>query len=274
MDDVATIAKAYLEGDTPVPLDPTHETGDGDFREIGAEFLSYLVSVGKLSPTDNVLELGCGFGRMALPLTQYLDQNARYLGFDVVPEPVDWCLENVAPRHQGFEFDVIDFHHSLYNPRGKVKSEDGFSSHLQGLEDLAPTFVMAVSVFTHLDIATVRRFLREARLLLQPGGRLFMTAFLTGKWTPPKTDRMAFPGEAWVEDGPLTGLLGTPKLAAAGISWRWLSEELDQLGFSWDRPIFGHWRQGHIAHRSFQDLLVCNVTDDPKVDLSPEPSRV
>ncbi len=56
----------------PMPPAEKHFIGDGDFRAIGAEFLRHFVKLGELKPTDKVLEIGCGIGRMALPLTHYL----------------------------------------------------------------------------------------------------------------------------------------------------------------------------------------------------------
>ena len=51
--------------------------GAGDFTAIGLEFLRYFQDLGGLRPTDHVLDVGCGIGRMALPLTGYL---SKWLG--------------------------------------------------------------------------------------------------------------------------------------------------------------------------------------------------
>ena len=68
--------------------------GDGDFRAIGAEFLRHFVKLGDLRPTDKVLEIGCGIGRMAVPLTQYLS-TGTYDGMDVVADGINWCSQNI-----------------------------------------------------------------------------------------------------------------------------------------------------------------------------------
>src|SRR3546814_13028266 len=77
----------YLASDDPVPQGATHEIGDGDFRAIGAEFLRHFVELGGLTPEDDVLDIGCGFGRMALPLARYLPPPSRSVGFDIVRAP-------------------------------------------------------------------------------------------------------------------------------------------------------------------------------------------
>src|SRR3954470_20703716 len=65
----------------PEPPPELRFVGDGDFRAIGAEFLGLFARLGGLRPGDAVIDIGCGIGRMALPLTQYLDPaSARYDG--------------------------------------------------------------------------------------------------------------------------------------------------------------------------------------------------
>ncbi len=46
--------------------------GGGDFKVIGNEFFRYFVEIGGLKPHEKVLEVGCGIGRMAVPLMGYL----------------------------------------------------------------------------------------------------------------------------------------------------------------------------------------------------------
>ena len=46
--------------------------GDGDYEKAGNEFFVYFREFGKLKPSDKVLDVGCGIGRMSLPLTTYL----------------------------------------------------------------------------------------------------------------------------------------------------------------------------------------------------------
>lgn len=53
--------------------------GHGDFKKTGEEFLGYFTNCG-LQPEHNVLDIGCGIGRMAIPLTRFL--KGRYEGFE------------------------------------------------------------------------------------------------------------------------------------------------------------------------------------------------
>jgi hypothetical protein len=46
--------------------------GGGDFNQVGEEYLRYFVELGGLHPHARVLSIGCGVGRMVVPLTRYL----------------------------------------------------------------------------------------------------------------------------------------------------------------------------------------------------------
>jgi len=72
--------------------------GSGDFRAIGDEFLHYAVRLGGLTASDRVLDIGCGLGRIARPLTAYLDATASYEGFDPVPQAIAWCRRHFTAR--------------------------------------------------------------------------------------------------------------------------------------------------------------------------------
>src|SRR3546814_13058211 len=93
---------------------------------------------------------------MALPLARYLAPTSRYVGFDIVREPVDWCRRHVAPRRPGFAFEHVDFRHPLYNPGGTVPSAEGFAGRIAALRDWRPRFVAAGSVLPHLERAEKR----------------------------------------------------------------------------------------------------------------------
>src|SRR5688572_1567865 len=61
-------------------------TGAGDFAAIGDKMVNRIISECKLQPDDYVLDIGCGIGRIARPLTKYISNTGGYYGFDVVPE--------------------------------------------------------------------------------------------------------------------------------------------------------------------------------------------
>jgi 2-polyprenyl-3-methyl-5-hydroxy-6-metoxy-1,4-benzoquinol methylase len=75
-----------------VPPERMNFVGDGDFKEIGGEFLDYFIRLGGLNSGDKVLDIGCGLGRMARPLVPFLDpdKEGEYHGFDIVPNGISW----------------------------------------------------------------------------------------------------------------------------------------------------------------------------------------
>lgn len=251
-----TVIADYLASNDPVPKGAAHEIGDGDFRAIGAEFLRHFIELGGLAQRDDVLDIGCGFGRMALPLARFLAPEARYLGFDIAPEPVQWCRDHIAPLRPGFSFEHVDVRHPLYNAGGALPEDAGFLGRIVAPPGWRPTFIAAVSVLTHLEQDAIVQLLADARAVLPPGGRLFLTAFMTGPHTPAPAAATRFPVAAWREAPPLFALLGEPLTAAVGVNRNWLEEILAGLGYRIQLLQFGHWRDETVDGTPFQDVVV------------------
>ncbi len=65
--------------------------GPDSFDEISVGHIKALREVVDLSEKMNVLEVGCGIGRDAIPLTQILSPNANYTGIDIIGRSIEWC---------------------------------------------------------------------------------------------------------------------------------------------------------------------------------------
>src|SRR5690349_1101666 len=76
--------------DPLVPPRRLQFVGAGDFAATGDEFLGHLVDLAGLEPTSDVVDIGCGIGRIARPLAGYLTTGS-YAGFDVDPRGIAWC---------------------------------------------------------------------------------------------------------------------------------------------------------------------------------------
>jgi len=158
----------------PAPPPALMLCGDGDYRAIGAEFLGHFITSGGLAPHERVLDIGCGAGRMAVPLTQYLDDEGSYDGLDVAAAGIAWCDETLTPTYPAFRFHHLDLAHPLYNPSGSLPTD---ATRLP-FPDASFDFICLVSVLTHLEATEVAHYAQEVARLLAPGGRCFATALL------------------------------------------------------------------------------------------------
>jgi len=244
----------------PCPPPERIFVGDGGFLPIGVEFLKWFVRVGNLAPHERVLDLGCGIGRMALPLTQYLETGS-YDGVDVVAEGIAWCNQNIASRYENFRFHRLDLAHAIYNPQGK---QAGIDLRLPFANE-SFDFVFMTSVVPHLLTAEVRAYAPEIRRVMTPNARFFFTAFMLNG---PARDglragRGAFPFDGAAPGPELHADAANPTAAVAYDEDFLLSIFLD-VGLRRSRPpIYGRWSGRATPGDSFQDINV--LRPDPAV---------
>ncbi|WP_029073866.1 class I SAM-dependent methyltransferase [Kaistia adipata] len=235
----------------PEPTIDSIFVGDGDYRAIGAEFLGHLVRLGGILPDDRVLDIGSGIGRIAVPLTQYLTPAGAYWGVDPVAQGVAWCREHITPAYDNFRFDAIDVAHHIYNPKGTIKGE----ALRLAFEPESFDFIFMVSVATHLPPREIAAYVREARRLLAPGGRLFITAFVLDEAAqralPQRDPRLQFKREG---EGPAWLVDRTAPLGAVGYDDGFFERLIQGFGLSLSLKSLGHWRGQPAAH--YQDILV------------------
>ena len=168
-------AANYLLGKRD-PLTPPRGmmfVGRGDFRETGEEYLETFVALGGLTPNDRVLDVGCGIGQMAVPLTAYLE-GGSYEGFDIVGEGIRWCRQHITLRFPNFRFQLADNFNREYNPNGKQATAD----YRFPYADASFDFVFLTSVFTHMLPRDLERYLSEVARVLDNGKTALITYFL------------------------------------------------------------------------------------------------
>lgn len=153
--------------------------GGGDYLGIGVSVAKLLMEVGRLQPGDSVLDVGCGCGRMAVPLTQYLTAQAKYEGFDIDREAIKWCQKRITPRYPNFRFRTVDLYNSHYNPHSSVSAKDfKFPYPSQSFD-----FAFLASIFTHMLPDDVENYLSELHRVLKPGKHCYITQFLLTEQT-------------------------------------------------------------------------------------------
>jgi SAM-dependent methyltransferase len=153
----------------PTPPDEINDVGAGDFYAIGKEFLKHAITQGGMRPDDRVIEPGCGVGRIASGLVEYL-KHGSYEGFDVVKPPVDWCQQEITSRHPNFRFTHADVHNVRYNKHGTINAADFRFPYGREFD-----FAILTSVFTHLLPDQVDHYLGELARVLKPGRRTLIT---------------------------------------------------------------------------------------------------
>lgn len=163
-----------MEDDELIPPDNMIFVGDGDFKQIGEAFLREFTSLCGLQPNHRVLDVGCGIGRTAIPLTKYLNGQGGYEGFDIVPRGINWCKERITPKFPNFHFQLIDVYNKEYNPEGRYQARDFHFPFDNGYFD----FALATSVFTHMLDLDMQNYLREIARVLKEGAKCLITFFL------------------------------------------------------------------------------------------------
>lgn len=123
----------------------------GEFDATGRLLRETLIHHG-LRTHDYLIDVGCGSGRLAKPLAEYLA--GSYLGIDVVPELVDYA-RRLVPR-----------------PDWRFQMASGLTIPEQ---DEKADMVCFFSVFTHLLHEESFVYLREAKRVLKPGGKVVLS---------------------------------------------------------------------------------------------------
>lgn len=234
------------------PPDMKNFVGKGNFEQIGIEFLNYFINISKLKPNEHVLDVGCGIGRMAIPLTKYLDKSGRYEGFDIVKEGIDWCEEKITPKYPNFHFQLADIYNSRYNPAGVYSA----GSYKFPYEDKSFDFVFLTSVFTHMLLIDVKNYMLEINRVLKNDGRCFITFFLLNEESEKLIDSglSKFPFKYELSDCRVQNkdiLEG-----AVAYEENKIKEIFKESGFEIKEPIYYGFWSGRKHILTFQDAVI------------------
>ncbi|HVE88985.1 MAG TPA: class I SAM-dependent methyltransferase [Burkholderiaceae bacterium] len=169
----------FLDADR---VDGSHSTSE--FIAVGDTTVQWLIDYEGLKPSHRFLDVGCGIGRMARPLMQYLEKG-KYNGFDITKDKVAYCRRTIGRKRPDFVFHHADVFNKYYNPRGKLKAAD----YRFPLNDATVDYVLLVSVFTHMLPEDMEHYLSEITRVLSPGGKCVISYWLAdAKKGPPFHD--------------------------------------------------------------------------------------
>jgi ubiquinone/menaquinone biosynthesis C-methylase UbiE len=173
--------KRALFGDDVVMVPPLRMMHDGpqdydEFKKNGDEFFNHYKQLCGLQPSSIMLDVGSGIGRKTIPLTKYLT-TGRYEGLEIVPDGVTWCRKKISARYPNFNFTLIDVYSKYYNPAGTTQP----CQYRFPFEDNSFDVVNLTSVFTHMVIPDVRRYMSEVRRVLKPTGVALISYLLVNE---------------------------------------------------------------------------------------------
>ena len=231
-------------------------SADDSFFEHGREFADLLQILGGLRAEDRVLDIGCGAGRMAVPLLEYLDRGS-YEGFDVNRGAIRWCRANITIRNPDFRFQAVSLHSDWFNPSG----EESASEFTFPYADAEFDFIFAASLFTHLLAPETKRYLAEIKRVLKPEGRWLCTFFLFPQESPfPSSDWDAppyWPGPGDFRHERNGCRVVDPNHPDKAVAYQedWLRLEAANAGLAVETIHAGYWsgRPGGATH---QDVVV------------------
>ncbi|MBM74494.1 MAG: hypothetical protein CMK59_03765 [Proteobacteria bacterium] len=170
------------------------------FWGVGEGIFQILKSKCHILPNSTILDIGCGCGRIASHLLDFLDeeQGGQYYGFDVHKPSISWAQENISSKNTNFQFDLLDVFNSMYNPgkdekrdyaiwrraqdtidsqkaQDKINSENVRFPHPDQRFDC----IFATSVYTHLTKNYLEAYIKESARVAKDGAYIFFTFFTT-----------------------------------------------------------------------------------------------
>ncbi|MEO3475136.1 class I SAM-dependent methyltransferase [Roseomonas sp. CAU 1739] len=222
-----------------------------DFLETGLLLRAALEETAGLEPDHAVLDIGCGWGRLAMPLAARLGTHGRYLGMDAAAEAIAWCRRHIGEIDPRFRFHHADIRNSYANPRGRIPAHKAMLLPWEERFDR----VVAFSLFTHLLPDALVRYFAEAARLCRPGGALVATFFLLDA---PAREAIA----AGRADRDFPAVHGIARLANPGVPEDAVAYDaaeilglLDAAGFDAEwRP--GAWCARGVDPFDYQDLVI------------------
>ena len=235
-----------------IPLPPRRKifTGAGNFVATAERLVQYAEGTAQLLPTSTVLDIGCGLGRLAYPLSQKLTPPGAYIGFDPMQEAIAWCRQNFQ-QYPLLKFVHASLFNDLYNDSGAEAKNYKFRVESSSME-----VIFAISVFTHLLPDEVINYLKEIKRTMAPGGHAFITFFLL---KPDTTSPLSFSFK--YHHGHYSVM--SRKVWRANVAYQlsWLTEQVSINGLKIKHQQLGSW-QGDSSAWDFQDVLILTHTSD------------
>jgi SAM-dependent methyltransferase len=229
--------------DDPDRMDGSH--GVRDFVMVGENTVEWLISEG-LQPTHRVLEVGCGIGRMAIPLMRHLDGRGSYAGLEIDQDKVRYCVATVGSVASHFQFRHADVFSKYYNPSGATRGRDYAFPYDDNFFD----FVFLTSVFTHMLPEDMEHYVSEISRVMAPGAICISSFWLTRSRLGPPYHRYSEVSEIYDLEEPEHGVVYVEEYVRECLDHRGL-----RIRRVWRGSRFGESDPGH-NRSSQQDIVI------------------
>jgi SAM-dependent methyltransferase len=218
------------------------------------EYLAYLTLVTELQRRSRVLELGCGHGRLARGLLEYLRHPGGYVGIDVDNVRIDDAKARLQTRFPNFEF----IHANVYNRQTNPDAGERAERYSFPLGDGTFDVVFAASLFTHLLPQEARRYFAEAARVVKPGGKCLFSFFILDHYRGVGTATSPQYEFEHAYDGRLDVAVRDPLCPDVAIAYRQslVAEFAAGAGLRLVRVIPGLWAEPDTWAVNEQDLVL------------------
>lgn len=124
------------------------------------------------TPPRNILDVGCGYGRLAYGLRRQ-EYCGKYEGFDILMPHIDWLNDNfIDSRGGAYSFRHVNIYNERYNPKGNALATVTLPYATGEFDTL-----VSLSVFTHLYEDDLSVYFKRLAELVGEGGIWVATFF-------------------------------------------------------------------------------------------------
>lgn len=230
-------------------IGPSMRPGHPTYAKVGELYARAVINAVGIG--NNVLDIGCGFGRVAEQLARN-NWVGSYMGLDCFAPAIVECQARYS-MNPLFQFEHLNLHSARYNPEG-VPIEGEF---LQQPDDTYHA-ALGISLWTHLNEDDAQAFLGEARRVLKSGGKLLATWFLVHPEDEQPILDGASAGPLRVEVAPGVWTSGGLLENAVGYSREMVLGWYAAAGFEVEFEEQGNWH-GNLTGTHFQDFIIARV---------------
>jgi SAM-dependent methyltransferase len=160
------------------------------FIQAGNEMWLKFLSRKYCTSNSDIVELGCGCGRIARPLKDPPWNpwfEGTYIGVDIDDEMIEYCRSNFPVER--FKFILSPHKSTVYSSRNPNDETVTTHSNFFIADGESKDFIYSLSLYSHLLETEVTEYIEQSYRLLRSNGIMYMTFFciehveLGGRWS-------------------------------------------------------------------------------------------